>query len=147
MNDADRETLARMAATDWSTTALDLESTADRRLAADAVSLGAAIFYSFANFCAVAARPEHESVVRVNLFKGRPENQVGSLTTTRPKFDGLFDWTVLPAGLTREAVRGLMDEFFALGPFGFRGPAARHIPAYLTSRDAEMRTTQLIGQG
>ncbi|MCC6984067.1 MAG: citramalate synthase [Bauldia sp.] len=147
MDEADRATLDRMAKTDWSHTALDLDSAADRRFAADAVSLGAAIFYSFGNFCAVAARPEHDSVVRVNLFKGRPENQVGSLSTTRPKFDALFDWSAVPAALPKERVRALMDDLFELGPFGFRGPAAAHIPAYLTSRDADIRTTQLIGPG
>jgi hypothetical protein len=44
-------------------------------------------------------------------------------------------------------VKALMDELYALGPFGFRGPAAPGVPAHLTSLDAEIRTTQLIAPG
>ena len=40
-----------------------------------------------------------------------------------------------------------MHEFYALGPMGFRGPAAPGIPGHLTSLDAEVRTTQLIHPG
>ena len=41
----------RGRATDWTTTALDISDAADRTLAACATALGAAIFYSFGNFC------------------------------------------------------------------------------------------------
>jgi hypothetical protein len=40
-----------------------------------------------------------------------------------------------------------MDDFYALGPMGFRGPAAHHVPGHLTSLDDELRTTQIIGPG
>ena len=83
----------------------------------------------------------------MNLLKGRPENQVGSLTSTRDRFERLFDWTLLPEGLDRAGVLGLMDDFYALGPMGFRGPAAHHVPGHLTSLDDELRTTQMIGPG
>lgn len=143
----DREVLARLAETDWAETRLDLADASDRAFATDATTLGAALFYSFGNFCAIAAHPRFDSVRRVNLIKGRPENQVGSVTTTRDRFHLLFDWDLFPDGLSREAVGALMDDFFALGPMGFRGPAVLGIPGQLTSLDAETRTTQLIGPG
>ena len=85
--------------------------------------------------------------MRVNLVKGRPENQVGSVTTTRDRFDTLFDWSLLPDGLSREQVLALIDDFYELGPMGFRGPAAPGIPDHVTSLDGETRTTQQIGPG
>jgi 2-isopropylmalate synthase len=143
----ERRVLARLADTDWSESALDLAEPADRALAAEATALGAALFYAFGNFYAVAAHPSRDSVVRVNLLKGRPENQVGSVTTTRDRFHLLFDWNAVPEPLTREKVLALMDDFFTLGPMGFRGPAAYGVPDHLTSLDAGSRTTQLIGPG
>jgi tRNA A37 threonylcarbamoyladenosine synthetase subunit TsaC/SUA5/YrdC len=143
LDGADRAVLARVA----EKRTLDVESADDRALAAHATALGATLFYSFGNFCAVAAHPRWEAVRRVNLLKGRPENQVGSVTTTADRFATLFDWTALPDGLTRERVLALMHEFYALGPMGFRGPAAPGIPGHLTSLDAEVRTTQLIHPG
>ena len=40
-----------------------------------------------------------------------------------------------------------MADLQALGPIGFRGPAAEHIPDHLTVTDAGMRTVQLITPG
>jgi 2-isopropylmalate synthase len=144
---ADSEVLATVAATDWTHAKLDLADEADRTLAAHATALGVALFYNFGNFCAIAAHPRWDSVKRVNLLKGRPENQVGSLTSTRDRFERLFDWSLLPDGLDRARVLALMDDFYALGPMGFRGPAAHHVPGHLTSLDDELRTTQIIGPG
>ncbi|HUQ22010.1 MAG TPA: citramalate synthase [Gaiellaceae bacterium] len=147
LRDDDREALDVVAATDWTRTKRDLADPADRAFAAHATALGVALFYNFGNFCAIAAHPRWDSVKRVNLLKGRPENQVGSLTTTRDRFDRVFDWTLLPAGLDRARVLALMDDFYGLGPMGFRGPAAHHVPGHLTSLDDELRTTQIIGPG
>ncbi|HEY1538331.1 MAG TPA: hypothetical protein VGF63_02955 [Solirubrobacteraceae bacterium] len=144
---ADVAVLDTIEATDWSRTALDVADAQQRTLAACATALGAALFYSFGNFCAVAAHPRWESVRRVNLLKGRPENQVGSVTTTRDRYEKLFDWRALPAGLTQARVLALMDDFYALGPMGFRGPAAAIVPGHLTSLDAQTRTTQVIAPG
>ena len=51
---------------------LNLASQADRRLAAIATTNGAALFYGFGNFCALAALPDLASMQRVNALKGRP---------------------------------------------------------------------------
>ena len=147
LGEPDRAVLRTLEETDWAQTTLDLGEPADRELAAHATALGAAVFYSFGNFCAIAAHPDKRSVVRVNLVKGRPENQVGSVTTTRDRFDTLFDWSLLPDGLSREQVLALIDDFYELGPMGFRGPAAPGIPDHVTSLDGETRTTQQIGPG
>ncbi len=147
LGEPDRAVLRTLEETDWTQTTLDLGDPADRELAAHATALGAAVFYSFGNFCAIAAHPDKRSVVRVNLVKGRPENQVGSVTTTRDRFDTLFDWSLLPDGLSREQVLALIDDFYELGPMGFRGPAAPGIPDHVTSLDGETRTTQQIGPG
>ena len=147
VDDVDGNVVETLASTDWSSTALDLSNSEHRSLAAHATSLGAALFYSFGNFCAIAAHPDRRSVVRVNLLKGRPENQVGSVTTTRRRFERLFDWGLVPEPLSRERVLELMDAFYELGPMGFRGPAVHTVPGHLTSLDGTIRTTQLIGPG
>ena len=139
--------LRRLADTDWRTTQLDVTSPEHRDFAARATAGGAALFYSFGNFCAIAAHPDAESVVRVNLMKGRPADQVGSVTTTRDRIDALFDWSALPDGLDRERVVALVDELYERGPMGFRGPAARGVPDHLTSVDGGLRTTQIIAPG
>jgi hypothetical protein len=77
-----RDTLRALAETDWRRTTLDLADPGDRSFAARATAAGAALFYSFANFCAIAAHPHVDSVRRVNLMKGRPVDQVGSVSTT-----------------------------------------------------------------
>ena len=146
----DAEDLAliqRLQATDWRQTSLDLNTDEDRIQAARATALGAALFYSFGNFCAIAARPERDAVERINLLKGRPINQVGSITTTRRHLPHLFDWDQLPPALNQKQVLGLIDALLTLGPIGVRGPASPMIPAHLTSLDAGIRTTQMISPG
>jgi 2-isopropylmalate synthase len=147
LDDDDRRVLARVMRTDWSSTSLDIADQDDRAAAARATALGAALFYAFGNFYAVAGHPHRDSVVRINLLKGRPENQVGSVTTTRDRFSVLFDWDLVPKELTQEQVLAVMDDFFTLGPMGFRGPAAHGVPGQLTSLDAGIRTTQVIAPG
>lgn len=119
----------------------------DIELAARAVANGAVVGHAFANFYVISTRPDAEMVRRVNLIKGRPVDQVGSVFTSRPHVAGLFDWCRLPAGLTRRTVQDLMDALFDLGPFGFRGPAAAHMPAHLTYPDGNIMTTQVIAPG
>jgi hypothetical protein len=124
---------------------LDIADLGDRRLAAEATAAGAALFYAFGNFCALAARPDLESLRAMNALKGRPLDQVGSVTTTPERATKVFEWerTALPHG----ALKGLMAELHTLGPIGFRGPAADHIPDHLTVSDHGMRTVQLISPG
>ena len=99
VDEVDGESLRAIAEIDWHATTLDLADGIDRELAARATAQGAALAYSFGNFCAIAAHPDRHAVVRVNLLKGRPENQVGSVTTTRDRVDALFDWSQLPEAL------------------------------------------------
>lgn len=147
LSDEDWAVLHAMRRLDWRRRVLDLADPVDVNLAVRATQLGAALFYSFGNFCGVGAHPRLESVQRVNALKGRPSGQVGSVTTTRQRLESLFDWDRVPRELPPERVLMLMDEFFELGPMGFRGPASPNIPEHLTSLDAAVRTTQVIAPG
>jgi tRNA A37 threonylcarbamoyladenosine synthetase subunit TsaC/SUA5/YrdC len=147
LTEEDRSVLERLQRTDWRRAKLDLADPGDRALAAHATALGAALFYSFGNFCAIAAHPRLESVQRVNLLKGRPIDQVGSVTTTPERVRSLFDWSRLPDGLPAERVTALVEDLYSHGPMGFRGPAAEGIPDQVASMDDGVRTTQIIGPG
>jgi tRNA A37 threonylcarbamoyladenosine synthetase subunit TsaC/SUA5/YrdC len=120
---------------------LDIADLAQRREAAEAVAGGAALFYAFGNFCALAARPGVESLEAMNRLKGRPLHQVGSVTTTPEKAMHVFDWdrVEVPWSL----LVAVISDLHELGPIGFRGPAAAHVPRHLT----EAGTAQLISPG
>jgi hypothetical protein len=122
---------------------LNLASGADRRLAAIATTNGASLFYGFGNFCALAAMPDLDSMRRVNALKGRPLDQVGSVTTDPDRAHAVFDWT----GLDRDRIEAVMADFLLLGPIGFRGPASALVPDHLTVMDRGIRTAQLIAPG
>ncbi|MPV37260.1 hypothetical protein [Georgenia subflava] len=104
--------------------------------AATALAHGAFVVHAFANVYAFTTRGDAPSVRAANLFKGRPTAQVGSVTTAPARLSGLFDLGRLGGGLRAADVLGLIDEFLCLGPVGFRGPAAEHLPDHLTVRDA-----------
>src|SRR4029079_19722002 len=91
----------------------DLEAMA-QELARDAV-----VGHAFGNFYVITTRPDADVVRGVNLMKGRPVDQVGSLTPTLPLIPTVYDWSKLPAGLTRETVTAIMNRLFGMGPFGF----------------------------
>ena len=115
--------------------------------AASALAGGGVIAQGFANFYVITTRPDSETVRRVNRMKGRPPTQVGSITSTPARIPLAYDWSKLPPELTRRRVRDLMRSLYQLGPFGFRGPAASHVPAHLTQVDDGIRTTQVIAPG
>jgi hypothetical protein len=129
------------------TSTLELSRPADVEHAAHAIADGSVVGHAFGNFYVITTRPDADVVRGVNLMKGRPANQVGSLTTTRNLIPNLFDWSHLPAGLSRETVGALIDTLFGIGPFGFRGPAGEHIPDHLAAFDGAIRTTQVIAPG
>jgi hypothetical protein len=115
--------------------------------AAHAVAANGVVTHGFANFYAIVARPDRDVVVGINRMKGRPDTQVGSVTTTPIRIPHLFDWSKLPAGLNPHKVLSLMDQLLELGPFGFRGPAASGVWDHLTSIEDGVRTTQVIAPG
>ncbi|MGW4380957.1 L-threonylcarbamoyladenylate synthase [Kitasatospora sp. NPDC004531] len=117
------------------------------KAAAEVLAEGGVVAHGFANMYALTARPDRATVGRVNLMKGRPADQVGSITTTPSRIPSVFDWSRLPSGLTHRKLLGLIDALYVLGPFGFRGPAAAHVPDHLTQADAGVRTTQVIAPG
>jgi tRNA A37 threonylcarbamoyladenosine synthetase subunit TsaC/SUA5/YrdC len=127
------------------TAILSLSIASDRRAAARATAGGAALFYGFGNFCALAALPGHASVRRINRLKGRPGGQAGSVTSDPSRMALAFDWSRVPG--EPEIVLSLMADFMALGPIGFRGPAAAGVPDHLTVTDGMLRTVQHISPG
>jgi hypothetical protein len=112
-----------------------------------ALAAGAPVGLAFGNFYVVVTSPDAATIRAVNLLKGRPAEQVGSVTTTPLRIPGMFDWTRLPTGLSAWTVLGFMDELLAQGPCGFRGPAAWHVPAALSADAGGMRTVQVIVPG
>jgi tRNA A37 threonylcarbamoyladenosine synthetase subunit TsaC/SUA5/YrdC len=126
---------------------LSLSLPSDRRAAARATAGGAALFYGFGNFCALAALPDHTSVLRINRLKGRPPEQAGSVTSDPSRMALAFDWSRLPRGFEPELVLSMMADFQSLGPIGFRGPAAAGVPDHLTVTDGGLRTVQHISPG
>ena len=124
---------------------LDIADLAQRREAAEAAAEGAALFYAFGNFCALAAKPDLESLRAMNRLKGRPLDQVGSVTTTPERGKNVFDWDQVQ--LPWSALVATMADLQMLGPIGFRGPAAASIPDHLTVTDHGVRTVQLISPG
>ncbi len=129
------------------TAILSLSLPSDRRAAARATAGGAALFYGFGNFCALAALPDEATVLRVNRLKGRPDAQAGSVTSDPARMQMAFDWSRLPRELDAETLLAFMTELQALGPIGFRGPAAARVPDHLAVMDGDVRTVQHISPG
>lgn len=121
--------------------------TVDAEYSAQALAEGSAVAHPFGNFYAITSRGDAATVQRVNRMKGRPPDQVGSITGPPAAITDVWDFDSLPQGLSRRAVLQLVDILFALGPFGFRGPAADHIPPHLTCSDGDIRTAQVIAPG
>jgi hypothetical protein len=108
---------------------------------------GAVVAHAFANFYALTTRGDAETVRRVNAMKGRPPGQVGSITGPPAALWEVWDLDRLPDGLDQRRLRTLVDTFFTLGPFGFRGPAAPAVPPHLSLLEGGLPTAQVIGPG
>ncbi|MGW4500341.1 hypothetical protein ACWENR_17210 [Micromonospora sp. NPDC004336] len=126
---------------------LYVDRSEDVAAAARALARGAVVAVAFGNFYAVVTRPDAATVRRVNVAKGRPADQVGSITTAFRRIPAMFDWSRVPHRLPEGRVRQLMGALYGAGPFGFRGPAVDRLPAHLTLRDRGVRTTQVIAPG
>ena len=124
-----------------------LDAPHDHALASKALKRGAVVAHGFGQFYALSTRPDASTVGQMNQWKGRPFDQVGSISTTPLLIPSLFDWSKVPDENARPRVLALMDALLALGPFGFRGPAHEDIPRHLSSNDGETRTTQVIVPG
>ena len=108
---------------------------------------GGVVAHAFANLYAITTRADAETVRRVNLLKGRPPDQVGSITGPPAALWEAWDLDRLPDGMTPRSLRTLVDTFFSLGPFGFRGPAADWVPRHLTRPECGVTTAQVIAPG
>lgn len=122
---------------------LYLDEPADRHTAAAMLVDRAVLGHGFGNIYAITSQPDATTVRDVNLLKGRPADQVGRAS----RLPDAFDWSQLPFGLPRSQALDVVDALLALGPFGFRGPAAAGLPSHLTQRDEAVLTTQVISPG
>ncbi len=118
----------------------------DRETAARAIAAGDIVATAFGNFYAIVAEPSAASVRAVNAAKGRPDGQVGSITTTAGRIPDMLCWDHLPAPVARRlcAVIGALAE---AGPIGFRGPATPPVPPHLTQPQDGVPTVQVISPG
>jgi hypothetical protein len=99
------------------------QATATRRLgdardvltAARDLAAGGVVGHGFANFYVITSRGDRDTVRRVNVMKGRPPDQVGSITVPPSRIPGLFEWDALPAGLTRGRVLRVVDSLYGPG--------------------------------
>jgi hypothetical protein len=66
-----------------------IDEPADVEYVARRLADGAVVGAAFANFYGIITRPDAPTVRGVNVAKGRPVDQVGSITTTRPRAGGL----------------------------------------------------------
>ena len=126
---------------------LCLANESDIELAAEALVEGLPVAAGFANFYAIFTRADAATVAQMNVWKGRPPTQTGSVSTTTLRIPTLFDFSRLPSTLTEKRVLDVMEAFLNRGPIGFRGPAAADIPLHMTGLDGEMRTAQTIVAG
>ena len=147
LSDEDDAVLRSITARDWRSDALRLGEASDEDLAAKAVALGAVAGVGFGNIYAAFTHPSPLVSRYVNQAMNRPPEQPGSVTTLKHYIPELFDWSQLPAQLTRESVLELMDRLLEVGPFAFRGPAAAHLPEHLTAQRDSIRTVDLISAG
>ncbi|MBO3103921.1 hypothetical protein [Cellulomonas fengjieae] len=122
-----------------------LDRPADARFAAALLGDGLPVAHGFGGIYALTARGD--AVRRVNALKGRPLDQTGSVTAPTGRVLDAFDLSALPPAVSPGLVQDVVDAFGALGPFGFRGPAAAHLPVGLTARDGTATTTQVIVPG
>ena len=106
----------------------------DVRTAARPLAAGVAVAHGFANFYGITARGDVATVRQVNMLKGRPMAQVGSLTLPSDRVAGAFDLDALPDCLPVGVMSDVVEAFVRLGPIGFRGPAAAHLPDHLTEQ-------------
>lgn len=120
---------------------------ADAASAATELAAGHPIGHAFANFYVITTRADRATVRGINLMKGRPPEQVGSITAPPSRIPDVWDFDLLPDGLTRDSVLQVVDSLFGMGPFGFLGPAAPHVPDHLTFAVGDFRTAQVIAPG
>ena len=117
---------------------LCLANDADIELAAEALVEGLPVAAGFANFYVIYTRADASTVGQMNIWKGRPPDQTGSIGTTTLRVPTLFDFNKLPPHLTEKRVLDVMEAFLNRGPIGFRGPAATDLPRHMTGQDGDV---------
>lgn len=126
---------------------LCLANDADIELAAEALVEGLPVAAGFANFYVIYTRADAATVAQMNIWKGRPPEQTGSIGTTTLRIPTLFDFSQQPKNLPEKRVLDVMEAFLNEGPIGFRGRAAADLPRHMCGQDGDVRTAQTIVPG
>jgi hypothetical protein len=147
LSEEDEKFIEKIEKINWNKHHLNLSHERDIKFAAHALSFGIPVFHGFGNFYALTFYPHPEVIRSVNAAKGRPLEQIASITTTKEHLAELFDWEKLPFGFSRNQIMSMMNAFFEMGPFGFRGPAAISVDKHLTKEIESKRTIQVIAAG
>lgn len=126
---------------------LCLANSADIELAAEALVEGLPLASGFGNFYAIFTKANADAVAQMNVWKGRPPEQTGSIGTTTLRIPTLFDFSQIPDTLSEKRILDVMEAFLNLGPMGFRGAAAADLPRHMTGQDGGTRTAQTIVAG
>jgi tRNA A37 threonylcarbamoyladenosine synthetase subunit TsaC/SUA5/YrdC len=119
----------------------------DRQAAALALAGGAVVGAAFGNFYGLVTRADASTVRATNVLKGRPPQQVGSVTAPPGAVTDAWDLDRLAPELGRTTALAVVDALLALGPFGFRGPARADVPPHLVAADRGVPTAQVIAPG
>jgi hypothetical protein len=86
-----------------------LANAADVELAAEALVEGLPVAAGFANFYVIYTRADYSTVAQMNIWKGRPPDQTGSIGTTTLRIPTLFDFAQLPKTLTEKKILDVME--------------------------------------
>lgn len=152
-SEPERRIFKKIIARNWEEAPFFINNLEHVQEAAEAVALGRPLIVlaPFGNIYGLFGHPSKEVVSAVNVAKGRPADQVGSITTTEEYILKMFDLKTLPEGLDQNKIKSLIDAFNMLGPIGFVGPAAAHIPDHLVStvtrENQSLRVVQVITPG
>lgn len=143
--------LQMIADTDFSRDIWDVENEWHVESAAHYLAVGGRVLHPFGNILALTGHPDTPAVVHSNRTKGRPDSQVGSVTTTTEHFSEVFDRKLLPQQLRGDRFIEILNALYGeIGPFGVRGPASQAIVKnypQLQTWAHEMSSTQLIAVG
>ena len=105
-----------------------LDAPHDHVLASEALKRGAVVAHGFGQFYALSTRPDASTVGQMNQWKGRPFDQVGSISTTPLLIPSLFDWSKVPDENAQSKSPNTDGRTSRLGTFWLSGPGARRYP-------------------
>ena len=124
---------------------LCLANDADIELAAEALVEGLPVASGFANFYVIYTRADASTVAQMNIWKGRPPDQTGSIGTTTLRIPTLFDFSKLPPPARAAASPELEPAGASPAVVGTAAPRGVHASAHAVAR-SQLETRALCMQ-